>query len=306
MAQKLKIGIVGGTGYTGVELLRSCATPACGADARSRRARKRACRWRRCSRRCAASATSRSPSRTSPTSKAATSCSSPRRTASRWPGARARRRGHEDRRPRRRLPAQGRRRVRALVQDAARVPGPARRVGLWPAGDEPRRDPRRADRRQPGLSDDDAARLPAAGRGRGRRPRCWSPTASPASRAPAARPRSTRCSRKRPTTSPRTACRPPAPPRGDAGPRRAAKGPLNLVFTPHLTPMIRGIFSTLYAPRVRDVDVQALFEARYAGEPFVDVMPAGSAPDTRSVRASNMLRISVAQPKDSRPSACWS
>ncbi|MBS0319684.1 MAG: N-acetyl-gamma-glutamyl-phosphate reductase [Proteobacteria bacterium] len=81
---------------------------------------------------------------------------------------------------------------------------------------------------------------------------------------------------------------------------RAATGPLNLVFTPHLTPMIRGIFSTLYASRVRDVDVQALFESRYAGEPFVDVMPAGSAPDTRSVRASNMLRIAVANPKDSR------
>ena len=65
-------------------------------------------------------------------------------------------------------------------------------------------------------------------------------------------------------------------------------------LAPHLTPAIRGIFATLYAPVVKaDVDLQALFEKRYAGEPFVDVMPAGSLPDTRSVRASNMLRLAV-------------
>ena len=61
------------------------------------------------------------------------------------------------------------------------------------------------------------------------------------------------------------------------------------MFTPHLLPMIRGILSTLYAPLTREVDLQTLFEERYADEPFVDVMPAGSTPDTRSVRASNML-----------------
>ena len=80
---------------------------------------------------------------------------------------------------------------------------------------------------------------------------------------------------------------------------RAGGAPVRVVFTPHLTPMIRGILSTLYAPLTRDIDVQALFEERYAGEPFVDVMPAGSAPDTRSVRASNMLRIGVDRPADS-------
>jgi N-acetyl-gamma-glutamyl-phosphate reductase len=76
----------------------------------------------------------------------------------------------------------------------------------------------------------------------------------------------------------------------------AAGSKLSVLFTPHLTPMIRGILSTLYAPLARDVDVQALYEKRYAGEPFVDVMPAGSAPETRSVRASNMLRIAVDKP----------
>jgi len=84
------------------------------------------------------------------------------------------------------------------------------------------------------------------------------------------------------------------------GLNRASRDPVRLVFTPHLTPMVRGIFATLYAPlRDRAADLQKLYENRYAGEPFVDVMPAGSLPDTRSVRASNMLRIAVHRPPDS-------
>jgi len=81
------------------------------------------------------------------------------------------------------------------------------------------------------------------------------------------------------------------------GLNRASKQPVKLVFTPHLTPMIRGIFATLYAP-LRDpgIDLQSLYEKRFAGEPFVDVMPAGSMPDTRSVRASNVCRIAVHRP----------
>ena len=70
--------------------------------------------------------------------------------------------------------------------------------------------------------------------------------------------------------------------------------PIKLVFTPHLVPMIRGIHATLYARLTRtDVDLQALFETAYAAEPFVDVLPPGSTPDTRSVRASNLARIAV-------------
>lgn len=81
---------------------------------------------------------------------------------------------------------------------------------------------------------------------------------------------------------------------------RASATPVKVVFTPHLAPMIRGILATLYAPlRDRDVDLQALYEKRYAGEPFIDVMPPGSLPDTRSVRASNVLRIAVHRPPDS-------
>ncbi len=69
-----------------------------------------------------------------------------------------------------------------------------------------------------------------------------------------------------------------------------------LVFVPHLTPMIRGIHATLYAQLTRDIDLQQLFEQQFAGEPFVDVMPAGAHPETRSVRGSNVCRIAVHQP----------
>ncbi|MFB1035630.1 MAG: N-acetyl-gamma-glutamyl-phosphate reductase [Sinobacterium sp.] len=77
-----------------------------------------------------------------------------------------------------------------------------------------------------------------------------------------------------------------------------AKEPVSLTFVPHLLPMIRGIHSTLYAT-VTDVsvDLQQLFERRYANEPFVDVLPAGELPQTRSVRGSNIARISVTQPQ---------
>ncbi|HJV81122.1 N-acetyl-gamma-glutamyl-phosphate reductase [Noviherbaspirillum sp.] len=74
---------------------------------------------------------------------------------------------------------------------------------------------------------------------------------------------------------------------------------IGLTFVPHLVPMIRGIHSTLYAhilPEARDTDFQALYERHFEGEKFVDVMPAGSHPETRSVRASNKLRIAVHRP----------
>ena len=84
----------------------------------------------------------------------------------------------------------------------------------------------------------------------------------------------------------------------------AGGGPVSLTFVPHLLPMIRGIEATLYAPLVDPSDpaadeaaLQALFEARYADEPFVDVMPAGTPPETRSVRGSNLLRLSVHRPQ---------
>jgi N-acetyl-gamma-glutamyl-phosphate reductase len=63
--------------------------------------------------------------------------------------------------------------------------------------------------------------------------------------------------------------------------------------------VIRGIHATLYARPTREADFQALFEKRYAREPFVDVMPAGSHPDTRSVRAANVCRIALHRPPQS-------
>lgn len=73
--------------------------------------------------------------------------------------------------------------------------------------------------------------------------------------------------------------------------------PVKLVFTPHLTPMIRGIHATLYARLTAPQDLQALYEKRYANEPFVDVLPAGSHPETRSVRGANVCRIAVHRPQ---------
>jgi N-acetyl-gamma-glutamyl-phosphate reductase len=77
----------------------------------------------------------------------------------------------------------------------------------------------------------------------------------------------------------------------------AAGRPVNLVFVPHLTPMIRGIHATLYARLTATADLQALYEKRYAREAFVDVMPSGSHPDTRSVRGANTCRIGLHQPR---------
>ena len=78
---------------------------------------------------------------------------------------------------------------------------------------------------------------------------------------------------------------------------RVAAKEVALTFVPHLTPMIRGIHATLYGRLMREFDLQALFEQRYAGEPFVDVMPSGSHPETRSVRGANSCRIAVHRPQ---------
>ena len=78
--------------------------------------------------------------------------------------------------------------------------------------------------------------------------------------------------------------------------------PVGLLFTPHLVPMIRGMHSTLYARLKKtalDEDIQALYQSAYRDEAFVDVLPPGSHPDTRSTRASNTLRIAVHRPDGS-------
>ncbi|MCC6610243.1 MAG: N-acetyl-gamma-glutamyl-phosphate reductase [Burkholderiales bacterium] len=77
---------------------------------------------------------------------------------------------------------------------------------------------------------------------------------------------------------------------------QVAKRSIGLTFVPHLTPMIRGIHATLYARVTRAVDFQALYASRFGAEPFVDVLPPGHHPDTRSVRAANLCRIAVHRP----------
>lgn len=72
---------------------------------------------------------------------------------------------------------------------------------------------------------------------------------------------------------------------------------VGLTFVPHLVPMIRGIHATLYARPTEKIDFQALYEDRYRHEPFIDVLPPGSHPETRSVRGSNECRIAVHHPQ---------
>lgn len=75
--------------------------------------------------------------------------------------------------------------------------------------------------------------------------------------------------------------------------------PARVIFIPHLLPVIRGIHSSLYAKlRRTDVDLQALYEEAYANEPFVDVLPAGAHPETRSVKGTNTCRIAVSRPQN--------
>ncbi len=84
------------------------------------------------------------------------------------------------------------------------------------------------------------------------------------------------------------------------GLRGMSSNSVDLVFVPHLVPMIRGIHATLYA-KLSDssADLQALFENTYADEYFVDVLPAGTHPETRSVRGTNTCRIAMHRAPDS-------
>lgn len=82
----------------------------------------------------------------------------------------------------------------------------------------------------------------------------------------------------------------------------AAGKEVGLTFVPHLTPMLRGIHATLYATLASNAnetssDLQTLYEQSYANEPFVDVLPAGSHPETRSVKGANTCRIAIHRPQ---------
>ncbi len=77
-----------------------------------------------------------------------------------------------------------------------------------------------------------------------------------------------------------------------------ANASVGLSFTPHLLPIVRGIHSTLYFRSLLDQRaLQTCFEKAYADEPFVEVLPAGSHPETRWVRGSNVCLIAVHRPE---------
>ena len=62
-----------------------------------------------------------------------------------------------------------------------------------------------------------------------------------------------------------------------------------------------GMYATLYAPLIKEgVDLQALFENYYKNAVFVDVMPQGAHPETRSVSGANVCRLAVHQPQNSK------
>lgn len=84
---------------------------------------------------------------------------------------------------------------------------------------------------------------------------------------------------------------------------RHSKSEIKLTFIPHLTPMVRGILATLYAPvkpgvKVTVEQLQEIFERRYSYEPFVEVLPQGELPATRNVKGSNKCQIAVSYAKD--------
>ena len=70
--------------------------------------------------------------------------------------------------------------------------------------------------------------------------------------------------------------------------------PIGLTFVPHLLPMIRGIEATIYVDLVDPtVDIWPYFENAYKNEEFVKILPEGTYPETRSVKSSNYCQISI-------------
>ncbi|MCG2634987.1 MAG: N-acetyl-gamma-glutamyl-phosphate reductase [Gammaproteobacteria bacterium] len=75
---------------------------------------------------------------------------------------------------------------------------------------------------------------------------------------------------------------------------------LQMTFVPHLVPMVRGIHATCYGRLIAPAELQTLYEQRYQSEVFVDVLPAGAYPETRHVRGANQCRLAVHQLSDDR------
>ncbi|MCD8199481.1 MAG: N-acetyl-gamma-glutamyl-phosphate reductase [Coriobacteriaceae bacterium] len=77
----------------------------------------------------------------------------------------------------------------------------------------------------------------------------------------------------------------------------AAGRGVEVVFTPHLVPMKRGLVSTVYLPLKPDIsseEISALYSERYASEPFVTLLPQGQLPQTSWVVGSNRAQVGLA------------
>jgi N-acetyl-gamma-glutamyl-phosphate reductase len=77
----------------------------------------------------------------------------------------------------------------------------------------------------------------------------------------------------------------------------AAGEEVRLTFTPHLLPLDRGIISTIYALPQKGAeagDIHACWQAAYAAEPFVQLLDSNRLPSTKAVRGSNMAQLAVA------------
>ena len=71
---------------------------------------------------------------------------------------------------------------------------------------------------------------------------------------------------------------------------------IEIQFTPHLLPMFRGLYSSIYVELTEDIEqdgLTELYKTRYAGEPFVRILPKGVLPETRFVRESNEIHLYV-------------
>ncbi|PLW81092.1 N-acetyl-gamma-glutamyl-phosphate reductase [Kineobactrum sediminis] len=84
----------------------------------------------------------------------------------------------------------------------------------------------------------------------------------------------------------------------EQGLQDVAGGPVAVTFVPHLLPIVRGIHATLFGRLLEDdTDLQALFEDYYRDEPFVEVLPPGMFPQTRTVKGANRCQLSVMVPQ---------
>lgn len=85
----------------------------------------------------------------------------------------------------------------------------------------------------------------------------------------------------------------------EQGLAEVAGAPVSLTFVPHLLPIVRGIHATLFARLTdREADLQDLFEEFYRDEPFVDVLPPGLYPQTRTVKGANRCQLGITVPQE--------